>query len=242
MLAVLTLLASCDKDTATPDNNNTPSNGNLNISIQHTVGSEALVMNDMRYTNAAGNLYSINLLKYYISNITLHKKGGSNTAFSVYKLIDGALPATGTFSTGTLEAGSYDSISFCIGIDPTRNHTGAQDGDLDVSKGMFWTWNTGYIFYKHEGQYKNTAGQTKSMIFHLGTDNAFTKISIPVELEINGNKTMQLQLDVNSIYTSPQTIDFNVDNNRQSGSAADALWISNMKSNFADAFRFLKVE
>lgn len=242
MLAVLTLLASCDKDTATPDNNNTPSNGNLNISIQHTIGSEALVMNDMRYTNAAGNLYSINLLKYYISNITLHKKDGNNTAFSVYKLIDGALPATASFSVGNLEAGSYDSISFCIGIDPTRNHTGAQDGDLDVSKGMFWTWNTGYIFYKHEGQYKNTAGQTKSMIFHLGTDNAFTKISIPVALEINGNKTMQLQLDVNSIYTSPQTIDFNVDNNRQSGSAADALWISNMKSNFADAFRFLKVE
>jgi hypothetical protein len=107
---------------------------------------------------------------------------------------------------------------------------------------MFWTWNTGYIFYKHEGQYKNTAGQTRSMIFHMGTDNAYSKVSIPVALEINGNKTMQLQLDVNSIYASPQTIDFNVDNNRQSTSAADALWISHMKSNFADAFRFLKVE
>jgi len=233
---------ACKKD----NNNNAQiqaaSNGILTLSVKNMVGVDPLVMSDMRYISEAGNPYSVNLLKYYISNIVLYKKAGGSKSFPIYKLIDASDLSTCSFQVGQLDAGDYDSIAFSIGVDPTRNHTGVQDGDLDVSKGMFWTWNTGYIFFKHEGQFKTSANQTKALIFHLGTDAAYTSIKMPIALTINGDKTMEIKYDVNSAYYSPVIIDFNTDFNHQSSSSSDAPWIANMKSNLADAFSFIKVQ
>lgn len=236
------LLFSCKKETTTNTVKSEPKDGQLNIVFNNMVGNQPLVLNQMNYTNAAGNAYSATLLKYYVSNIQLHKKGGSNVSLSNYELIDAADAESCKVLTKTLEKGDYDSMTFYIGIDGDRNHNGAQDGDLDVSNGMFWTWNTGYIFFKHEGTYKNSSNQNKSIIFHYATDDAFTKVTLPIQLNIDGNKTMHLKFDLNSVYTSPVNIDFNVDNNRQSSSSADATWMANLKSNFGDAFSFMKVE
>lgn len=241
MLAVV-FLTACKKETTDDNVKKEPQAGNLTISVRNMAGAEDLVFSDMRYTNAAGNMYSITMLKYYISNIRLHKKDGSSKSLNVYKLIDAKVSSSCIIDAGTIDAGEYDSLSFYVGIDPTRNHTGAQDGDLDVSKGMFWTWNTGYIFYKHEGQYKNSANQTKALVLHLGTDNAYSKVSLPVTLNVDGNRKMEIKMDLNSVYASPVNIDFNTDNSRQSTSAGDATWIAKMKSNFADAFSFIKAE
>lgn len=235
-------LSGCKKDDTNASATTPPKDGNLNIVFDNMIGDNPVVMSQLSFLNAAGNTYSVSLLKYYVSNIELHKKEGSVVKPGNYELINAADPASCTFSAGMLTPGDYDSMVFYIGIDPTRNHTGVQDGDLDVSKGMFWTWNTGYNFFKHEGQYKNTAGQTKALIFHYGTDEAYTKISIPINLTINGDKTMHLKFDLNSCYTSPVNIDFNVDNSHQSDQAGDAEWIANMKANFADAFSFSKVD
>jgi hypothetical protein len=241
ILAAALLFTACKKEIIIEKGTADPTSGNLNVTMKNMVGTEDLVLSDLRYTNAAGNLYSINLLKYYMSNVVLHKKRGGNVNVSIYKLIDASNLSTCTFSLGNFDADEYDSISFGLGIDQGRNHTGAQDGDLDVSKGMYWTWNTGYIFYKHEGQFKNSANQLKSLIFHLGTVAAYSVVKLPINLTINGKKTMELKFDVNSAHTSPVNIDFNNDNNRQSSSSADMPWISNMKSNLSDAFSFIRV-
>ena len=45
---------------------------NLNISFTQTVNGDPLILNDMIYTNEANELYSIQTLRYLISNITLH--------------------------------------------------------------------------------------------------------------------------------------------------------------------------
>ena len=241
IFAVVVLFTACKKETIIESGNPMPVSGNLTINMKNMVGAEDLVLSDLRYTNAAGNLYSINLLKYYMSNVVLHKKAGGNVNVSIYKLIDASNSSSCSVNLGLLEPGDYDSISFGLGIDQGRNHTGAQDGDLDVSKGMYWTWNTGYIFYKHEGQYQNSANQIKPLIFHLGTDAAYSIVKLPITLNINGDKTMELKFDVNSAHTTPVNIDFNTDNNHQSSSAADLPWIANMKSNLSDAFSFIRV-
>lgn len=242
ILTALVLLTACKKETPAKDDNNASTQAKLSIEMKNMVGNEDLVLSDLKYTNAAGNLYSINMLKYYISNLTLHKKNGGNVDIKIYKLIDAALLSSSVFDIGSIDKGEYDSITFHIGIDITKNHTGVQDGDLDPSKGMFWTWNTGYIFFKHEGQFKDQLNQIKGLVLHLGTDNGFSKVKLPITLNINGDKKMRLKMDLNSVYSSPSTINFNVDNGRQSTSAADAPWIANMKANFADAFSFIDVQ
>ena len=47
--------------------------------------------------------------------------------------------------------GEYTKVNYTIGVDAARNTEGAQDGALDLVNGMFWSWNTGYIFMKMEG-------------------------------------------------------------------------------------------
>lgn len=242
LLGTSLLFNACKKEETPTTNNNTPTDGQLTITFDNMVGNDPLEMSMMKFTNAAANNFSVSLLKYYVSNIEIKKKDGTVHKPGVYKLIDGSNLSTCSFDAGKLTAGDYDSMIFYIGIDQSKNHTGAQDGDLDVSKGMFWTWNTGYIFFKHEGQYKNSSNQTKSLILHYGTDDAYTKIKMPITLNINGNKNMHIKFDLNSVYTSPTNIDFNIDNNRQSSSSADAGWIFNMNNNFQDAFTFSKVE
>ena len=101
------------------------------------------------------------------------------------------------------------SMRFNLGIDSARNHTGAQDGDLDPMYNMIWTWSTGYLFMKHEGKFINTIGDTTDLQFHLGTDLAFSTINVPINMTVSGvDKTLNIEFDLNSMYDSP-AIDFN---------------------------------
>jgi hypothetical protein len=42
-------------------------------------------------------------------------------------------------------------IRFLLGVDSARNVSGIQTGALDPARGMFWTWNSGYVMAKIEG-------------------------------------------------------------------------------------------
>lgn len=253
-LAVLSLssatLSSCKKDdettpiTTTPQTNNVDPYGKIAVTFTNEVDGQTLNTDGTWYTNPNGNPYNISLLKYYVTNFTLVKDDGSERNFKTYKLVDGADPASGKFTLDSVVNGNYTAVKFYLGVDPDRNHSGDQDGDLDPIHGMIWTWNTGYIFFKHEGQYKDGSGATKNLLLHLGTDVALASITVPVtKLEVKGNtRNLFLKLNLNSLYSSPNNIDFNTDNNRMSTSAADRSWISDMRTNAGDAFTLSKVE
>ena len=55
-----------------------------------------------------------------------------------------------------------------MGIDSLTNVSGAMGGDLDPTKGMYWTWQNGYINFKLEGF--NAVCNTRNHFFqyHLG--------------------------------------------------------------------------
>jgi hypothetical protein len=240
--ALLIITSACNKKLTPPIAKEAKGDGLLNIVFDNKISDQEVQFNQLNYTNAAGNLYSVSLLKYYVTQVVLHKKDGTTKALNNYDLIDAAKPESCIIEAGMMNEGEYDSISFNLGVDPSRNHSGNQDGDLDVSLGMFWTWNTGYIFFKHEGQYKNTANQTKALILHYATDPSLVRIKMPINLKIAGNKTMHILFDLNKVYTSPNNIDFNIDYSRQSNSGSDDVWMANTKSNLGDAFSFLKVD
>ena len=105
------------------------------------------------------------MLKYYVSNFTLVKADGSETNFKNYQLLDASEPSSLTFALDSVLNGEYTSVKFLIGVDSSRNHTGVQDGALDPVHGMIWSWNTGYIFFKHEGNFKDSTGTTRPLIY-----------------------------------------------------------------------------
>jgi len=103
-------------------------------------------------------------LRFYLSNVALQRTDGSWwEAANQYFLVDAAAPMDIPEIKG-VPSGSYKGIRFMIGVDSLRNVSGAQEGALSVSNGMFWNWNTGYIFMKAEG-IESTSG---NFSYHLG--------------------------------------------------------------------------
>ena len=210
----------------------------LTIHFNHQVNGLNLLPDTLLYTNTAGNRYSVSLFKYYVSNIQLVKEDGSLVSLNNYTHIKAFDPLHCSGVAGAVPNGVYVSIKFLLGIDSGRNHTGTQDGDLDPANSMFWSWNTGYIFFKHEGNFIDNASSVQPLMFHLGGDRARAAVEIPIALNIAGSeKQMDLVFDLNQLYNNP-IIDFNIDHFHNSTVSSDSLWIEKMKANLNDAFLF----
>lgn len=217
--------------------------GSVKVNVSHTVSGQNLQFGTLMYTNPAGNQYSFDLFKYFISNFTLVNQNGSSFNFGKYDLINPQQPSSCVIDASNIPNGTYTSLRFSIGIDSTRNHDIANYADMDPSSGMVWTWATGYIFYKHEGQYIDSLGQTQSLSFHLGTDTAYTVVQLnfssPLVIDKN-SRTINLNFNINSAYDSPELIDFN-EHNIQS-SVGEEKWVKKMRSNLQDAFTITSVQ
>lgn len=55
-----------------------------------------------------------------------------------------------------------------FGADSAVNTAGVGTGDLDPQKGMYWTWQTGYVNFKLEGVLTLADGSIKEVTYHLG--------------------------------------------------------------------------
>lgn len=224
-------ISSCRKDLDTKCKSFT------RVSVTNVIGSEEFHL-DSIYTNAAGENYSAYLLKYYFSQMALVNENGERVALYAHELIDQATPSSMQLGQVEIPDGHYTAIEFNLGVDSLNNHSGDQAGDLDPLFGMIWTWNTGYIFLKHEGYFtSSTNGSQQPLIYHFGTDRALTPISLPIELHVEGNNSIiQLQFDLNKLYSDPNTIAFTNNNNHQSLSASDIPWINALRVNFPNTF------
>lgn len=219
-----------------------PQLASLSLSFSHTVDGSKLIKNSVNtYTNAAGNKYKVSDFLYYISNISLTKKDGSTLAFPVYKLIDAFDSSSHSIRLDDVPNGDYTAISYSIGVDSARNHGGNQSGDLSPTKGMLWTWASGYLFLKLEGFYLNPV-EAESYRYHIGTDEFLTKVKHTVDFSIKDlDKKASLQCNVNEFFTNPNTFDISVNNDVQSFPAQRNL-TSKLATNMADMIHLLKIE
>ena len=153
-----------------------------------------------QYLNFSGETYTITKFKFYISNIRLINNFPSAEKDS-YHLIDLALPQSHTI-VGAFKKAEYKSIEFVVGVDSIRNVSGAQTGALDPANGMFWTWNTGYIFAKMEGNSSASSGPGQSVTYHIGGfktgENAIRKLVLdfPANSPVNVGLTTSVVIDV----------------------------------------------
>lgn len=236
LIVTSVILFACKKNKTTK----WPENAKVTVEFRNSVQGKPLEYGKLLYTNSAGNLYSVTLLKYYISNVRFVDDQANEVKLNNYDLID-AFDNTGKFNSldiATLPNANYKSIRFYLGIDSNRNHNGAQDGDLDPMYNMIWSWNIGYLFMKHEGRFINNLGDTTTLEYHFGTDLAYTEIMVPIDLKINGeDKKMFIDFDLNDMYKDPP-IDFNAKPIMHSLDANDKPTIFAMKINSQTAFKF----
>jgi hypothetical protein len=167
VLVFFLALSSCQKDLST--DGHTQGQANLHIKFDATVDGSNLIFGKS-YKNAFDEEYSIKTFKFYIHGIEL-MNSQTNTAFTVdkdeYWLINAADSST-LFVKLRIAPSAYNRIRFIIGVDSIRNVSGAQTGALDPAQGMFWTWSTGYIMAKLEGNSPVAKTPNNVIEYHIG--------------------------------------------------------------------------
>lgn len=214
LLATVTLFNACKDDD--DDNPTTPTPTvapKLTIELDHLAGNQKFYL-DSTYTTANGDEITASMFKYYVSNIEFVKTDNSVvTIEDTYYLVDASDESTWEIDFDSLGTGEFKAIRFIIGIDSTRNTSGAQTGALDPANGMFWSWNSGYIFVKMEGT--SPSIPTSNFTYHIGGyKGAFIHYK-QVELDFDGDilnlannthRELHLVTDALELFETPTTI------------------------------------
>ncbi|MFM7015531.1 MAG: MbnP family protein [Bacteroidota bacterium] len=239
----------CDKDDNSSANGNTLLPGTLNVEFVNKVDSLDLdITGNTNYQTSIGETFSVNVFKYYASNIRLIKSDSSRYYLpNTYWLMNAENPQSLLKSLNNVAAGKYIGIEFMIGVDSTTLSQGVQSGDLDPSNGMIWSWTTGYIFLKMEGRCP-TAGTDSLFQYHIsgyhdydGT-NALRWATIyfngqTINVNKSVNTTIQIKADLQEFFKNPS--DWSISDSPFVTSPGHLPPI--MADNYKDMFSFVKV-
>src|SRR5690606_18311268 len=170
-----------------------------------------------------GTNFEVSHLGYYISNIKIIKDDLTERIIDTVILVKADVPFT--LQTG-METGNYTAITFDVGIaDSLVNH-----GDPSVyaanhplalqTPSMHWSWSTGYIFLRLDGQVDTSsdqsAGVNQNMTFHLGNLSSVRTVTVNRNFYIdgsydNGHKeyTAEVEFNLDEMFSG---IDLKTDN------------------------------
>ncbi len=217
--------------------------GKLNIMFDHYVGKQPLQFDSVNYKNGASQAFTVTKFKYYIGDIHLQRKNGADVVFTDYYLINEEEQESKKLMLEPLPAGEYAGIEFIIGVDSLHNCSGAQSGALDPVNGMFWTWNTGYIFLKLEGKSPASKSPGNFFEYHIGgykqPANCIRKIRLAFNKVLSGESINELHIkvDVAEILKAKTIIDFS-----QLSSVADFHNATMIADNYMDMFSILSTK
>lgn len=146
----------------------TQSRDTLKIKISPQLGNQALILEDSTYIIGEDSL-TFSSLRFYISKLELYQD--SKLVWSEpesYHLIDASDETSYTLALNAPNKLEFDALHYQLGIDSLTNVSGAMGGDLDPTMGMYWSWNTGYINFKLEGNSPSCPTRKNAFQFHLG--------------------------------------------------------------------------
>ncbi len=175
----------------------------IQLSFSMVYGSNTVSLFDSSFHALDENKFQIDVLKFYVTNVRLLKN--EKRVFqekNSYHLIDASLPQTLDLKIESGSAIVFDEIQFNLGIDSSTNVAGVLGGALDPSLGMYWTWQTGYINFKLEGQSNLSAGKNHSFQFHLGGYKQPYYVLQPLTFRVENSHNIQIALDVKRIFDS----------------------------------------
>lgn len=227
---LLTAFTGCTKEEVAEE-------ASVKFIFDHVIDDKGLTPNmPIANPNAAGNNYNTSTLKYIISDLVLTDQSGNEVKYGNYDVIDAF--GGNQIDGQTIPNGTYEKMSFTLGVSADVNSSNDPIGDLSPNGDMYFGGGEGYIFLKHEGKFLNSSNDVKDYSFEYGKSGNEITFDIPAGgLTVNGvNKTAYIVCNVQAFYAS-DTVDFNTGPIRTS-SASDADWVKKMKANLPNAFTF----
>jgi len=234
--------------------------GRLRVAFDNVAGLSDLALNSGTYQNAAGESFTVTKFNYFVSNIRLRKDDGSNYVVpqdSSYFLIQEDKPTSQTISLANVPVGKYTGITFTIGVDSLRSladiskRTGVLDPGLN--DGMYWEWNSGYVFLKLEGTSAAApAAQSNVFYYHVGgfgggydgkkTINNLRTVTIPFNTDVatvqtNVTPLVQVKTDVLALFNGSTKLSI-----AQHPSVMFDTYSTNISDNYAKMFSYVRVQ
>jgi len=206
-----------------------PQAGKLQITFDNVVGNRDLILGTEFYTNTLNQTFKVANFNYYVSNIKLQRADGTEHVVlqdSSYFLVRESNASSQTAALNQVPFGEYTGLTFILGVDSLRNtmDIAKRTGVLDPAtggQGHYWTWNSGYIFMRLEGNSPQSTGTAGLIQYHVGgfggystpIDNNIKKISLSfgtqkAVVQANKKTSIQLRADALKIITGIYTIDF----------------------------------
>ena len=201
--------------------------GRFGLDFTSVVGSQPLQLGTVAYKNVSGESFTPTNFNYFVSNVQLIRTDGSAYVVpqdSSYFLLRQTDPTTQKITLNSVPAGSYKAVSFVLGVDSLRSimdiakRTGVLDpaGDHTGANGMYWSWNSGYIFMKLEGTSPSApvdATGKNNFRYHIGffggrdtkTINNLKTVTVPFNKDIAQvdpfrRPTVQIQADILKVF------------------------------------------
>ncbi len=186
----------------------------VKIIFVNTIHNSRIVLNDSMYTNPFKEKYTVSKLRYYISNVFLKNDSDTFAENNSYHLIDESKDESKSFSFKVPE-GRYNSLHFILGVDSLHNVSGAQTDALDPANDMFWTWNSGYVMAKMEGNSPASKVVNNKYEFHVGgfsgqynvlKEVLFNLPSTTTVFKAGYSYTFVIDADINTWWQNPHDI------------------------------------
>lgn len=207
IVSLLVGFVSCKKDNPEPTPEPSATTGTVKVKLDHKWGMnwDAFAMNTAYTHPMSAEEITFTKLKYYISNVKLKKTDGTWWSQpESYFLVEVGENTVPELSISGVPVGTYTDIEYTIGVDSTRNVSGSQTGALSTSNGMFWSWNSGYIFIKAEGTSPDSP--SGAFEYHIGgfkDENNTNAIRVNTqnfggELAVTGSNNPMIHFYVNA--------------------------------------------
>jgi hypothetical protein len=167
----------------------------LPVFHNHTISAESY------HQKKNGDTIRIDELRFYISGISLWHKGSEVWKEPrSYHLLDITDPSSLILLLDLRKNIAFDEIKFNLGIDSLTNVSGAMEGDLDPVKGMYWTWQSGYINIKLEGWSPVCPTRGHKFQFHLGGYSGAVKAIQEVSLPVKSQQEIIIQFALDAFF------------------------------------------
>jgi hypothetical protein len=214
---LLSLMVGCKTNTLQP-----PSNSGLFLDLSHVYEmgpppsvAVPLVMNQS-WLPTTLNQIEINHCQYYLTGFALQRPDSTWVEFPqavTYADLERQLQYHWKISEN-VPSGTFIALRLAVGVDSLRNHSDpaalpvSNPLSLLSSAHMHWDWNTGYIFFKLEGQYQRPNKPLNGgFSYHLGGDVFYRPMILrfPPTTLSKAVETMQVDFRVNRFFDGEHT-------------------------------------
>ena len=217
----------------------------LEIAVRHTFNGDPLLLDSLRYQNAAGERLSFTRVSYLLSGFAIEREDGTWIEVPDQHAWMDATKRRTSLRLDGIAGGKYRALRFHIGPDATTNASDpaklAADHPLNANlNGLHWSWQGGYIFLAIEGHFRTGASELQGYAHHLARDPNRTRISLAAPLDLTHDAAVLLDFDLGTLLNAPRPLSFEKDGAATHSREGDPI-AATLTANLPGSFRVTQV-